>query len=566
MKKLFYSLLLFSVFTQTSAQEFSWAKRFGGDGEDVIRSMYADNNSNTYTTGYFTDNAIFGEELQQTDLISNGWFDIFIQKTSPNGELVWVKGIGGISDDYGTAITVDNDGNVYVTGIYQETVDFNPEGAPQTLTSYGAQDIFVLKLDSNGNFIWVKGIGGEGYEETNSIQVSSTGEIYISGYFYGEVDFDPSENEYKLSPTGIGDSFFVKLSSEGDLDWVKTIGGASAMALPSDIKLCNNQLYALGHFKKTVDFDPSVTGEHTITTQVFDIYLLKLDLSGNFISVATTQGESGSGTTPMSLSVDSDGNAYIAGYFGGTVNFGPTVEHHGQYTFTTNGYYNGFVMKLNNTGDLLWANHLAPLTDEASSLAYGLVTNNYQEVSLTGYITGKIKFDDIELEQETEHYMIAYAAMLDEEGKFIYAKQFGGSNFIDTHCIAKDANNNIYLGGTFEELANLNPTENGSYYVYSRGFRDSYIIKLNNNSISAIENYHYAENHITVYPNPSSGIFWLKSDESLAGKIYQVYDMLGKKLVAGKIGLSEELQFESLPKGVYILKIDDKYQTKIIKN
>lgn len=125
MRKLFYFITALLCFFQSNAQEFSWGKRFGGEGEDVIRSLAVDAQGNSYATGYFTDFSIFGEGLQQTEIASKGMFDIFISKTSPNGELLWVKAIGGTSDDYATAITVDSNGNVYITGIFHETVNFN---------------------------------------------------------------------------------------------------------------------------------------------------------------------------------------------------------------------------------------------------------------------------------------------------------------------------------------------------------------------------------------------------------------------------------------------------------
>lgn len=563
MRKVFYFISILLWVVQINAQEFSWGKRFGGDGEDVLRSLAVDAQGNSYATGYFTDNSIFGEGLQQTDVVSNGMYDIFISKTSPSGQLLWVKGIGGTSNDYGTSITVDANNNVYVTGIYEETVNFNPGGVAQTLTSNGAQDIFVLKLDPNGNFVWAKGIGGEGYEETSGIQVSPNGDVYLAGYFSGAVDFDPSSAENILTPNGLVDSFFVKLSNNGELSWVKTIGGF--MTTPTDMKLQNGHLYVLGSFKDTTDFDPDANQTHELTAEGFDAFILKLDLSGNFVKVTTTKSlTSSTGITPMSLSLDENNNAYISGYFGGTIDFGPDVQHNGQYTFTAESMLNGFVFKIDNNGKLVWANHVKPLTEESSSLGYGLVANKNQEIFITGYIAGKVKFDDIEIEQNTDHFMTAFIGKLNKDGKFIDIKLFGGVGYIDTHCAAKDANDNIYIGGAFDYLANINPDGGGSYNITSRGYRDSYLIKLNNTNLG-VEDIN-SKTDLLVYPNPASDVVYLKAKEQLSGTRYIIYDMIGREISTGIVGKSQEIKTNLLLKGNYTLKIGNKYQSKIIKN
>ena len=561
MRKVFYfiSILLWSV--QTNAQEFSWGKTFRGDGEDVLSSLVVDAQGNSYATGYFSDNCIFGEELQQTDVTSNGGFDIFITKTSPSGQLLWVKNIGGTSYDYATSITLDANNNVYVTGIFEETVDFAPNGAG-TLTSHGAQDIFVLKLDQDGSFVWAKGIGGEGYEETSAIQVSTNGDVYLAGYFSGAVDFDPSENDNILEPKGLVDSFYVKLSKDGELSWVKTIGGF--MTTTMDMKLQNESLYILGNFKETTDFNPDPSQTLEVTALGFDAFILKLDLLGNFINVTTTKGLTEStGTTPISLSLDENSNAYIAGYFGGTVDFGPDVQHNGQYTFTSDSMLNEFVFKIDNSGKLVWANHVVPMTEESSSLGYGLVINKNHETFVTGYIGGKVKFGEIELEQNTDHFMNAYIAKLNSDGKFVDAKLFAGVNYVETHCAAKDANDNIYIGGSFEGLANIDPTGGESYY-YSRGYRDSYVVKLNNTNLSISDI--NSKTDLLVYPNPSSDVFYVKAKEKLSGSSYTIYDMIGREISSGIIGNSQEIKTNTLTKGNYILKIGNRYESKIIKN
>ena len=79
------------------------------------------------------------------------------QAQSPN--LAWAKGMGGINSDVGRSVTVDGAGNVYTTGYFEGTVDFDPNAGVLNLTSAGGLDIFVSKLDVTGNLVWAKGMG-----------------------------------------------------------------------------------------------------------------------------------------------------------------------------------------------------------------------------------------------------------------------------------------------------------------------------------------------------------------------------------------------------------------------
>src|SRR5919108_3604946 len=89
-----------------------------------------------------------------------GWFESIPAKATPSVVFGWAKRIGGTTNDIGYAITVDGNGNVYTTGFFYSIVDFDPGAGAYNLTSAGLGDIFVSKLDSNGNLIWAKRMGG----------------------------------------------------------------------------------------------------------------------------------------------------------------------------------------------------------------------------------------------------------------------------------------------------------------------------------------------------------------------------------------------------------------------
>ncbi|MBT6372369.1 MAG: hypothetical protein HOJ86_06840, partial [Acidimicrobiaceae bacterium] len=130
---------------------------------------------------------------------------------------------GGTNADYGYSVAVDSSGNVYTTGYFNGTVDFDPGAGTANLTSNGYKDVFVSKLDSSGNYVWAKNFGGTGNDMGYSVAVDSSGNVYTTGYFTGTVDFDPGAGTTNLVPNGSSDAFVSKLDSSGDLVWAKNL-------------------------------------------------------------------------------------------------------------------------------------------------------------------------------------------------------------------------------------------------------------------------------------------------------------------------------------------------------
>lgn len=546
-----------------NAQNLVWAERIGGEGEDVTRSMAVDDDGNTYVTGYFTDTSYFGSGSHEVEVVSNGSFDVFVSKTSPEGELIWVKTFGSEVEDYGTGINFDAQGNVYVTGVFQNTVDFNPEGESSELTSTGYLDIFMLKLNVDGDFQWVKTIGSTEYEESVAVDVDADGNVYVGGYFYNPMDFDPSDAEFEMDPVSIGDGFIVKLNNEGNFQWAKQITGGFALLLAMEV-LDDGQIYAVGNFQQSCDFDPHPESEHIVTagSGSMDIFVLRLDNMGNFINVATTEGDNGVSTT-VDVAVDNNGNAYVTGYFGGTIDFAPNMEHGGEHTYSTNEFLNCYMLKTTENGEFGWVKHISAIDIDGTSNGYGVAVNSLGESFLSGYFSNAVSFGDVELTQQSSEAMDAFIAKLDESGNFVYAQAIGGANFVEEHGVRLDDSGNIYIVGTFENTVDVNPNPNEVYEFVSRGFRDTYILKYLDSELGTNEI--MAHNPISIYPNPSNGTFFINSKNALVGKEFKIYDLTGKLISSGFINQKQELNLNHLNQGIYVLKLDGKFGFKIIK-
>ena len=230
--KICFGLLISLLTTANQAQNLNldWAKSIGGISRDEGYSITTDKLGNVYVTGFFEDSADFDPGTGTFNLYSNGIWDIFIQKLDSTGNFIWAKSIGGTSRDLGASITTDELGNVYVTGFFEDTVDFDPGTGTFILTSNGGRDFFIQKLDASGNFVWAKSIGGSSQRNIAwSITSDASGDLYVTGEFGLIVDFDPSSQTFYLTATGMSsDVFILKLESNGNFVWAKSMGGSSS--------------------------------------------------------------------------------------------------------------------------------------------------------------------------------------------------------------------------------------------------------------------------------------------------------------------------------------------------
>ena len=358
-----------------------WAKSMWGSGSSIT----TDAGDNVYTTGKFGGVGDFDPGPDTLNLTSAGLSDIFIQKLDSSGNLLWAISMGGVSYDYGYSITTDALGNVYTTGTFRGTVDFDPSTDTLYLTSNGSDDIFIQKLDSNGNLIWAKSMGGNSSDLGNSITTDALGNVLTTGQFYDTVDFDPSTDTLYLTSNGYADIFIQKLDSNGILIWAKSMGRNSGDLGTSITTDALGNVYTTGYFQSIVDFDPGPDTLYLTSAGGGDIFIQKLDPNGNLLWVVSMGG------WPFEqanfITTDELGNVYTTGYFNGTVDFDPGS---GTLNLTSAGGDDIFIQKLDSNGNLIWAISMGGATwgnglyDEGNSITTDALGNVYT----TGYFNG----------------------------------------------------------------------------------------------------------------------------------------------------------------------------------
>jgi hypothetical protein len=330
-----------------AAGNLVWAKGLGGTGSEVSLFITTDASGNIYTTGYFNGTADFDPGAGTVNLVSAGGNDIFISKLDVSGNYVWAKNMSGTGNEQGNSIAVDASANVYITGAFAGTVDFDPGAATVNLASAGNDDIFISKLDASGNYVWAKSTGGINQEQGRCIKFSGTN-IYLTGNFSGTVDFDPGAGTTNLINVGNSDIFISKFDLAGTFVWVKGIG-SSGIDVGNGITLdAAGNIYTSGYFNATADFDPGAGTANLVSAGGNDVFISKLDASGNYVWAKNMGGTSGD--IAYADFVDAAGNIYTTGAFDGTADFDPGA---GTINLTSAGGGNDiFVSKLNLLGQV----------------------------------------------------------------------------------------------------------------------------------------------------------------------------------------------------------------------
>ena len=292
-----------------------------------------------YAAGYFAGTVDADPGTAQLDITSAGSADLIVEKLDTAGNFIWVRTIGGIGGDHIKSLSVDSFSNLYFTGFFEDTVDFDPGVAIHNLVSKnGKGGIFILKLDSAGIFQWAKNVGGSNITHNVGfgISVDRFNDIAITGAFSGPVDFDPGPGIYTLTPNATRSVFTMKLRNNGDFAWAKMVGShaTNSEGLAVAIDSIGN-IYTVAHIPGGCDMDPG-PGTYIVPG---DVVVQKLDSAGNFAWARGWEGE-----TPLWIGLDLNNSVYTSGSYSGLgKDFDP-----GPGTFLLSGG-GGFVHKLHQS-------------------------------------------------------------------------------------------------------------------------------------------------------------------------------------------------------------------------
>ncbi|MPM05072.1 hypothetical protein SDC9_51356 [bioreactor metagenome] len=545
----FFVFCLLMATTSINAQNFEWAKSFGNITSDYGYSTTTDASGNVYVTGLFKGTVDFNPPSGFDTLASVGPGDVFVLKMDSSGNFLWAKSFGGITGESGRAIKLDAFGNIFITGNFSGTVDFDPGAATYNLTAVGQADVFVLKLDSSGNFIWARSFGSTNSDYGQSIITDANGDVYTIGKFTGSMDSDPGPGVTTLSLVGYFDFFIQKMDSSGNFLWARSFGSINYDDGTSISIDGSGNIYATGFFDDSTDFDPGPGVEILAPVSSNAVFILKMDSDGNYlwaksIGAMITEG--------YAICVDAFENVYTTGYFEGTGDFDPGA---GVATLSSAVSHDVFIQKLDSAGNLLWAKSFGGTSDDDG---YSISTDSFGNVYTAGFFQGTADFDPgagiVTLASAGDKDV--FVQKMDPSGNFLWAKSFGGTGYDRVESIHVDAFGNIYTTGYFQTTVDFDPGT-GTNNLTSAGEWDIFVHKMSPAPSTAEVTENTFGDKFMVYPNPTDGNFSIDLGNVYQNTTISIFDVNGKLIETKSFSQTQIADMSmAAPAGVYLLKVN----------
>ena len=530
--KTFYSLniaFLVSVCVSANGQSSNnlWARSV--KGEATSTGVCTDAGGNVYMTGNFNGPAIsFGNITLTADSEA-----IFLVKYDSLGNVLWATSPANTGTGISNGISIDGDGNVYIAGGHAANYVWNDDN---NVVPYGVGNVFIMKYDATGNLLWTKGSNAWGL--ANGISTDAQGDIFITGAFYSSsITFGSYTIQGPPSIFG-ANIFVVKYDASGNVQWVK-----SADALTDLVAGVGITADAEGNATVTGTFGGiAVLGGDSLQNNGGNMFIVRYDASGNMLWIKQP-GQSADGVF-SGITSDPFGNILITGYF-----FTPLIAL-GVDSLNLTGDNDIFTVKLDPSGNVLWAQTADLGNSELEARAYGVCTDAAGNVYVAGgfespLITfGNTTLASVSMPYNNNMFIVKY----DVDGNVIWAQSEGGKGDSYGLCPYVDANGDLYVSGSFTESMSFQ----GAVLTNDSLYHETFISKFGTNTIDTII---YPNLPITLYPNPSSGQFYFYGVKP--GEKLDIYDLLGQRVYTSTIDQDNyEVSLELLaPKAVYLYRI-----------
>lgn len=380
----------------------------------------------------------------------------------------WVAGLGGSLQDRCTDIGADAFGNIYATGTFEGTADFDPGPGVVVLSSNGGTDCFVLKMDASGSLLWVAGFGGTGVDAAHAITTGPGGSCYITGYFRDSADFDPGPASYMLTAAGEKEGFVLHLDANGNRVWANAMRGVDDAEGNAVATGSNGDVFIAGSFSGQMDPDPGSGVYNLVSAGNTDAFITRLDAGGNFIWSGSVGGPDSDAA--YAVASDAAGNVLACGTFYDVADFDPSPAFN---NLGASLYNDAFVVKWSASRNLVWARNIGgPGTD----MAHGLACAVSGDVFVTGFFMQTADFDTGPgtLNLTAQGGRDVFLCRLDPGGNLVWAITPGGVSDDVGLSVDLDDLGNPYLGGYFYSSAEFDPGP-GSTVLNASGYRDAFV-------------------------------------------------------------------------------------------
>lgn len=500
----------------------------------------------------------------------------------------WVKVLSGNSIERVVDMAIDSDDNILVLGSYSDSIDLDP--GPDTLypSTNDMNNIFIEKLTSEGDLIWVKTIGGAGYDSPGTIEVDHEGNIILSGVFSDSVDINPGPDTLMLYSSQGG--FLLKLDSSGNFKNVYQSYGAShplsrtftikkngnllfgegpyIYELDTALQIISTQFIALytgishiitdnesniiigGYIQYPADFDPGPDTFLLSPPSNYYRFFAKYDSLGNFMW-AKTIGNNTPGTFISDVASDHSGNIIYSLFAFESLCMSDNINDTCFNSINTS--QSAFYLKFSPTGEFEWSQILENPSGTIYSYAIGIDQNNRQY--FTGVMDCNVDFDPgPDTFMVTTNFHPTYLQILDSNNTFLNFSNYTGGSLKAIRALKVNSQGTLYAAGYFQGICVFDSIAGISYS--SQGDDDGFLVKYN----QLILNNSSVESHsrkLVVYPNPGIDLIQVQLSDKLVakGKI-SIQDCFGRIVwssIITNVDLSEAYTISQvqIAKGIY---------------
>lgn len=483
MKKWILIILTSIATTFSQSAKFDWVGSISSNLDDEGRIVVTDHNGDIVVAGIFHGTTDFDFGPLVSSLTCDNNFSTYIAKYTSSGSLLWAKKFSSsntFSSNEPGGIVIDNANNIIITGNYLWSIDADPGLGNLDFTSAGGRDIFIVKLDENGNLIWGKTVGATSSDIATGVEIDNANSVYISGYFQGIADFDPDAGMNIHTSSGWQSGFLLKLKSDGTFRWVNTLLGTEAVHT-KDISINHtlNEIIIVGEFSDTADFDPTSSINNITSNGYIDLFYQRIDTSGNVLNTLRLGGSN------MDLYTDitylNNGDKIWAGSYNSVMDLDPGVG----VSMSTSGstFGNSFIIKLDINDNLI---NIAEFVG-----SNGSTSNSFRSIDITNDITNGIywlgsyygstaDFDPSSagsVRPSIGSYSNTFILKLDTSFNFEWVKVIDGNYISDSKTIEISSSNDIYITGYFTDTIDFDPSDS-AFALLSIGENDAYLLKL----------------------------------------------------------------------------------------
>ena len=518
MIRIVYALMLIQSLCQLSwaqSLQFSWGESMGGanaigNAAATIINITHDAAGNVIVTGTFQDTVDFDPGPGVANLQSLNGTDVFVLKLDVLGDFIWVKQLAGSDNEGSTGVAVAGNGDILVLGEFKATLDADPStSTAANIVSAGAEDVFLVRLDAAGGFLWARRFGGTQSDRGNTLTLDSGGDILIAGNYRGTADFDPGSGVVPAVSAGVTDAWLVKLSTGGQFQWLRTFGAALADDIRQVKTDALGNVYCCGTFSGSVDFDPAapVTVLQT-PAQNPGAVIWKLSAAGNFSwAKALLPIAQGGGVLAAGITIGVNNSIVVSGTFEDAADVNPDAGVVDSVLSASPGSADVYLLKLNSSGGFQWCRTWGNAGIDACSPP---VTDAVGNIFLKGSFSGTIDIDPdpssalILNSGSATGSRSEYLSLMSTNGNLLWAGSIDGFSVGFRGNILDVDQSRYYAGGQFTGTLDVDP--NGTVFNLNSvlGTASAYLVQLTGAS-NALMTLTEDSGPLTIYPNPASG-------------------------------------------------------------